>query len=240
MCYLGFTGWFLLFIIERLMSLPPLPAIDPKVRTIQNQTNVWFNLIQTESNSSGLNQTAKAEVPEPNRIGARSRKELNLFPQVIGKAFHIQSVNLEEKRVAHRWKETGINWPNGLSNLTLCFSDILTEGEDGSGGMSPSNWLGRNTQSTRWSGNGQSSRHSSSHLVRSFRRRQQWHLPPHYLRLRVIFRPFIWLRSSFIRPWSSLCHWPLALRHPIKELLFGMMEAINLFGSAAEWGETCI
>lgn len=60
---------------------------------------------------------------------------LNSCPQVIGVAFCVQSVHL--KKEEHRWKETGINWPNSLSNQSLCFCDCLMEGADESGGWAP-------------------------------------------------------------------------------------------------------
>lgn len=64
------------------------------------------------------------------------RRDLKLCLQVIGIACAHPSCP-SKKGGAHRWKEAGINWPNSLPNQSLCFSDSLIEGADGSGGWTP-------------------------------------------------------------------------------------------------------
>lgn len=110
-----------------------------------------------------------------------------------------------EKGGAHRWKETGINWPNSLSNQSLCFASKFDRMCGPEWQMSPSNWLDQNGQSGRLSGNDRSSCHSSSHLMFSFYQRQYWHLYPHYLQLTAMYAPFICCcRSSEFLYYSSI------------------------------------
>lgn len=139
---------------------------------------------------------------------------INSCPQVIGIAFHVQSVHLKKEAHTDERKQ-------GSIDLIACpinpyvFSDSLTEGADQSGRWAP--LIGQSGQSVRLSGNGRSSRCPSSHLALSLYQRQYWHLCPHYLELSAMYRPFICCeRTSMFLLFASLhtIHFSLSATDP--------------------------
>lgn len=137
-------------------------------------------------------ETSNKSLTHKDRDGAEVHHAILVKPLSTGNCSSFRcTICPSEKGGAHRWKETGINWPNSLSNQSLCFCDGLMEGADESGGWAPLIGSGQTRENGRQSGNGSRSLCTSSHRVLSLYHCQYWHLCPHYLQLSAMYRPFI-------------------------------------------------